>query len=394
MGRAVPESTLKTRAVTVGRSLVLALLLYAAAGTWLCTAAGAQPKVVSVNLFEAFPPAKRIFLEGPFEVQVPYKRGWPEGLSELTVERGQLVLRPVRASARDQALLSKRFVLSGLSRQGLALRHHAGMSKRYYRGIVEIAVKPDGNLQIRNQLPTLEYVIAVVGSETLPNWPVEALKAQAVLTQTRLFRYKVNDDLGDTTQQEAYLGAEHSRPDVRSAVQSVWGQVLTYDHRAIQPFYHSTCAGRISAGDEMFGKKAKELVYLEAKDCPFCKDSPFLKTTRSKISKSRYSRVFGSGLPRVGTVDSAKRPLEIVLGNGKRSRGYDFWIKLGKNFGWDKVPGTRFSIAESADGSIELSSTGAGHGVGMCQWGAAGQARLGKTYREILNYYFPGTVIE
>lgn len=394
MGRAVPESAVKAGPVKVGLSLFLALLLYAAGCTWLCTAAGAQPKVVSVNLFEAFAPTSRIFLEGPFEVQIPYKRGWPEGLSELSAEGGQIVLRPVKTSARSQSILSKRFVLSGLSRQGLALRHHAGMSKRYYRGIVEIAVKPDGNLQIRNQLPTLEYVIAVVGSETFPNWPVEALKAQAVLTQTRLFRYKVNDDLGDTTQQEAYLGADRSRHDVRSAVQSVWGQVLTYDHRAIQPFYHSTCAGRISAGDEMFGEKAKELVYLEAKDCPFCQDSPFMKKTSSKISKSRFAGVFGSGLPRVCTVDSAGRPLEIVLGNGKRSRGYDFWIKLGKNLGWDKVPGTRFRIAESADGSVELSSTGAGHGVGMCQWGAAGQARLGKTYREILNFYFPGTAIE
>jgi stage II sporulation protein D len=372
---------------------IRSILLPLVACFWLCTGAGAQPKVVSVNLFEAFPPARRIFVEGPFELRLPFKRGWSVGLCEAVTESGQIVLRPVRPAERDRIVTAKRFILTGLGRHGLALRHHAGMAKRHYRGVVELSVNPDGTMRIRNQLPIMEYVVSVVGSETFPGWANEALKAQAVLTQTRLFRYKADDELGDTTQQEAYLGSDYDRPDVRSAVQTVWGQMLAYDHRPIQPFYHSTCAGRISAGDQMFGKKAKNMVYLESKDCTFCKDSPFMKVTRSVIHRKQFSRVFGPGLPRVGTVDSAGRPLEIALGNGNRMRGYDFWIKLGKNFGWDKAPGTRFNFAEAVDGSIELSSTGAGHGVGMCQWGAAGQARLGKSYREILKYYFPGTDI-
>jgi stage II sporulation protein D len=36
---------------------------------------------------------------------------------------------------------------------------------------------------------------------------------------------------------------------------------------------------------------------------------------------------------------------------------------------------------------------GYGHGVGMCQWGANGMAKNGKTYREILARYYPDTVL-
>ena len=74
--------------------------------------------------------------------------------------------------------------------------------------------------------------------------------------------------------------------------------------------------------------------------------------------------------------------------------GYQFWIRLGQSFGWDKCPGTAFKIGKDPDGNIEVESRGAGHGVGMCQWGAAGQAQSGKDYKSILTYYFPGTKLE
>jgi stage II sporulation protein D len=70
--------------------------------------------------------------------------------------------------------------------------------------------------------------------------------------------------------------------------------------------------------------------------------------------------------------------------------GYDFWIKLGQSFGWDKAPGTRYSLKQGKDKDIIIESTGAGHGIGLCQWGASSLARNGKNYKEILEYYFPG----
>ncbi|HOI43939.1 MAG TPA: hypothetical protein PK523_13425, partial [Elusimicrobiales bacterium] len=61
--------------------------------------------------------------------------------------------------------------------------------------------------------------------------------------------------------------------------------------------------------------------------------------------------------------------------------------------GWTAMPGNLFELYSGKD-HIILDGKGAGHGVGMCQWGAEGMARKGFHYREILEHYYPGTRIE
>jgi stage II sporulation protein D len=54
---------------------------------------------------------------------------------------------------------------------------------------------------------------------------------------------------------------------------------------------------------------------------------------------------------------------------------------------------TLLNITLSADGSFIFNGKGFGHGVGLCQWGAIGQSRLGIDYKNILEHYYPGTVL-
>jgi stage II sporulation protein D len=42
---------------------------------------------------------------------------------------------------------------------------------------------------------------------------------------------------------------------------------------------------------------------------------------------------------------------------------------------------------------LAVEGAGAGHGVGFCQWGAIGRARVGQRYGDILTTYFPGTTV-
>jgi stage II sporulation protein D len=51
---------------------------------------------------------------------------------------------------------------------------------------------------------------------------------------------------------------------------------------------------------------------------------------------------------------------------------------------------TLFNVERSGN-EITLNGKGFGHGVGLCQWGAIGQSRQGKNYKQILAHYFPGT---
>jgi stage II sporulation protein D len=103
-------------------------------------------------------------------------------------------------------------------------------------------------------------------------------------------------------------------------------------------------------------------------------------------------------MPSVASLDERKRPLKIQLNNNGQSKsvsGFTYWTEIGQKLGWDKVPGTRFSVScEAASDRLIFRSTGAGHGVGLCQWGAKELAREGKTCEQILQFYFPGASIQ
>ena len=74
--------------------------------------------------------------------------------------------------------------------------------------------------------------------------------------------------------------------------------------------------------------------------------------------------------------------------NTARLRGNDFRRMLG----YDTFKSTLFAVA--VDGQVaHFSGRGYGHGVGMCQWGAKGMAGQGYTARQILEFYYPGTVL-
>jgi stage II sporulation protein D len=63
---------------------------------------------------------------------------------------------------------------------------------------------------------------------------------------------------------------------------------------------------------------------------------------------------------------------------------------LRQRLGWSRLPSLAFELSEKK-GVFTFEGRGQGHGAGLCQWGAAGMAREGKGYREILEHYYPAT---
>jgi stage II sporulation protein D len=216
------------------------------------------------------------------------------------------------------------------------------------------------------------------------------LKAQAVLAQTLLSR--LSGLIDDSTQFQRYAGYTAERPEVDPAVLSVWGSRLLYRDQPIQVFFHSTCAGGTSSAQSFFHLAPGSLPYLTHVTCHYCKDSPFYAKKQVTLPTSAVAALFKSAPPVILIQDECKRPLEISIGQNKVS-GYDYWIRFGQKFGWDKMPGTRFAIEQQPNGQTIIRSSGAGHGVGLCQWGAIGLAKEGKTYKQILKCYFPDCVV-
>ena len=92
------------------------------------------------------------------------------------------------------------------------------------------------------------------------------------------------------------------------------------------------------------------------------------------------------GFSRAGRVSK----LRILHSKGELIlRGED----LRKAIGYTVVPSTQFTI-ESIGQDIVLAGYGAGHAVGLCQWGAKELAELGYSFSSILRYYYPGTELQ
>ncbi|MFN5539984.1 MAG: SpoIID/LytB domain-containing protein [Candidatus Melainabacteria bacterium] len=357
-------------------------------------------QTVHVKLFHAYPNISQVIIENA-NVIYPQFNGYisPEEIT-IRCKNHHLNISQNKKLITSFNTQSGKLVLNSSTSKGISIKANIQNTQtnfRTYTGKISIYSDKNCNIHLENEVLIDDYVAVVVGSETPKDWPAEPLKAQAILTQTRLASMKPNQALVDSTQDEAYLGMEYVSTQVRQAAQSVKGQILTYESKPIHAYYHSTCAGKTSSENYFAGDNFQKQPYLKPVNCSYCSISPFWKIHSSVISAEQLQRIFKTLSIEVIETDIAGRPIQIKLGdnsnNTKIISGYQFWLSIGQNLGWGKIPGTLYSIKKLDSGSILIESKGAGHGVGLCQWGAAEQARLGKTYEQILNYYFPGTKV-
>ena len=58
--------------------------------------------------------------------------------------------------------------------------------------------------------------------------------------------------------------------------------------------------------------------------------------------------------------------------------------------GFTRLTGPNFAVNVHGN-TARFDGHGFGHGVGLCQWGARLQAEKGRSYGQILKFYFPGS---
>lgn len=368
----------------------------------LSAPAAALPRFVTVELFRAKSNIDRVIVAGPARIMAPRLATSFQPPYAIRADGLDIVIEPVARSGQSNHMVRLRPFCRArsltIASDGQPVFLSLGNAKRGYLG--ELTFRSDGHQQliVRNKVATRNYVYSVVGSESNPDFRPEALKAQSVLTQTMLARYKESDIINDTTERQAYLGTDYARHSVSQAVDQTWSQILTHKQTPITVYFHATCAGGTSNGEQYFGLQKGNYPYLSGTECKHCLGSPFFKKKVAPIPKTILAKAFGTADPKVTARDKRDRPLTVQLGN-RTLKGFTFWTELGTKLGWDKVPGTRYSVQPAASGGstgtamIAITSSGGGHGVGLCQWGANGLAKLGKSYKEILEFYFPGTQV-
>lgn len=267
-------------------------------------------------------------------------------------------------------------------------------------GIVHVVRRGVGALVI-NQVDLEEYVKGVVPAEVNSSWHPEMLKAQAVAARTyalyqQMLSANRDYDVVASVQDQVYRGKQGVDGAVLKAVEETRGLVLTYQEAPIYAAFSSTAAGLTEDAVNVW---SKDYPYLKGVECPFDLASPYYQWTASFRKELLEQNLRQQGFPigtitaltpssfsrggRVATLRVAHTEGELIL------RGEE----LRKAVGYMVIPSTQFTV-ESVGPEIVLSGYGAGHAVGMCQWGAKELAELGYPFSTILSYYYPDTQLQ
>ena len=161
-----------------------------------------------------------------------------------------------------------------------------------YRGTFEVS-RSGARLQLVNRVSLEAYLLGVVPGEMPKEWPLEALKAQAVAARTYAVRGLVEGrsfDLYSDWRSQVYYGVGSEAPAATRAVRETRGQILTYEGKPAQVFYFSSSGGRTLSALDVFGT---DVPYLVSVDDPWDEASPNHRWASQLLSGAQVAKRFG-----------------------------------------------------------------------------------------------------
>lgn len=302
-----------------------------------------------------------------------------------------------------------------------------------YFGTIVLDPAPDG-LTVIDRLNLERYLLGL--KEVPSEWPMQALKAQAVAARTYAMWTLARPpggaaatygfDICASVECQVFSGAEvvlHD-PDAHrwvAAVTSTEGEIVTFEGEPILARYHSTSGGKTFNNETIFPSDGA-FPYLKGVDSTTEEGSPLYRWSVA-FRLDRVTRIMKkAGMWDVGKI---RRVVSVPSSGGKHypdllfSRGRERVRISSEEFRVaariiapelfpllypslapttsgrlpEVLPSNRFE-AGTRDGHMIVTGRGWGHGVGMSQWGAEGLARRGESYAEILTHYYTGVALD
>ena len=296
---------------------------------------------------------------------------------------------------------------------------------RRYAGELRVSLNQQ-KLQIINYLKLEKYLKSVVGSEMPKEFPLSALQAQAIAARTYALKLLGKNKLFDvhaTESSQVYLGLEAETARINKAVRSTRSLALFYQNKLIDAVFHSSSGGRTEDSGQVW---QYQLPYLKSvidydqnstkyrwlrkfNSAELDKRFPDLGGLNSIqiIKKSNSDRVLiislqGPNGKRNISGKSLRKELQLLstkfqaglifnqINQDKKSNQLDYNNK--NNFDDARKVEAKImpkSLPEiPTDYFLLVQGYGAGHGVGMSQWGAKAMAEKGSSFRQILKHYY------
>jgi SpoIID/LytB domain protein len=324
--------------------------------------------------------------------------------------------------------------------------HWERKERQVFRG--DLRILNQEGLTIINDVSLEEYVTSVISSEMSASCPLELLKAHAVVSRSWLcypklhpesdgpgnFSLRVGDEITRWYGREAHRDFDVCADDhcqryqgitkaysasVSQAARATAGEILKYDGKVCDARFSKCCGGVVEEYRNVWDDRDvpylvslpdiddSGTVYCDTKDKAllaqilpgFDQETQDFYRWTVRYTGDEIRQLIGTRLSEdVGEV-LALEPLERGP-SGRiirlRIRGQARSLVIGKELEIRRAL-SRSHLYSSAfeverDGALfVLKGKGWGHGVGLCQIGAAVMASRGKNYREILEHYYPGT---
>lgn len=285
--------------------------------------------------------------------------------------------------------------------------------KRIVHG--EVLLSP-GDGELRGQLKIVlaadreSAVASVVAAELSGDRSTEALKALAVVVRTFMLAHPGRHrgegfDFCDTTHCQLYRGdqdlsREAASPVIASAVASTAGEVLSFEGRAVESHYTSSCGGLSATPGMVWGGNNDGYTFRRVA-CRWCRGQRYFRWQRSADATaivSALSVFLGERFSSSTAIDIDHEPssefvrtVTLRTGSVERVLSADaFRRAIGRKLGWNTVLSPSFTI-ERRGPRFVFRGRGFGSQVGLCLAGSLAQAAAGRSYRDILSFYFPGT---
>ena len=296
-----------------------------------------------------------------------------------------------------------------------------------YAGALELYRTSEG-VVIVNELPVEDYLCKVVPSEMPAAYQKEALKAQAVCARNYARRQmedyaypEYQAHVNDSTDFQVYNNSA-SQESASEAVQETKGQLVKYQGQIVTTYYYSTSCGKTTTMEAWGDADSPENAYLQSvevkdQDGDYEAQIPWYRW-EADISADVLSKLICVNTKTdIGTLQNLeitkKGPGDVVLqikATGDKGavtvdtenkirralggEGYEICRQDGKKVKSSALLPSAFFTIEKKENVYTIKGGGYGHGVGMSQNGANEMAKKGKNYQEILQTFYPGTVIE
>lgn len=242
----------------------------------------------------------------------------------------------------------------------------------------------------KEQAELEQKVIRMVAAEMSGHYEKEALKAQAVIARTNLYRDP------SLTVEENQENQEENLKTITFCVEETAGEILTWNGEAIDAAYHAVSSGNTRNAAEVSGQEGKD--YLQSVE------------SRQDISSMEYLNIIYMEkqemaeklqglLGTTASVDAQGLPDSLGI-EARDSAGYATRVRYGTVVLNGEAVRDALGLSSScfyfsqSDGKVRITCKGVGHGLGLSQYGANELAKDGKDYRDILNYYYQDVKIK